>query len=33
MSIVVCNRGGKSDDAKWLMETLIGSSKVAWYVK
>jgi len=29
MSIVVCNRGGKSDDAKWLMETLIGSSKVA----
>jgi len=27
--IIVCNRGGKTDDAKWLMETLIGSSKVA----
>jgi len=26
MSIVVCDRGGKNDDAKWLMET---SSKVA----
>jgi len=33
MSIVVCNRGGKSNDAKWLTETLIGSSKVAQYVK
>jgi len=22
MSTVVCNRGGKTDDAKWLMETL-----------
>jgi len=29
MSIVVCNRGGKTDDAKRLMETLIWSSKVA----
>jgi len=29
MSIVACNRGGKTDDVKWLMETLIGSSKVA----
>jgi len=29
MSIVACNRGGKTDDAKWLMETLIESSKVA----
>ena len=28
-SIVVCNRGDKTDDAKWVMETLIGSSKVA----
>jgi len=29
MSIVVCNVVGKTDDAKWLMETLIGSSKIA----
>jgi len=29
MSTVVCNRGGKTDDdAKWLKETFIGSSKV-----
>jgi len=33
MSIVVCNRGVKTDYAKCLMETLIGSSKVAKYVK
>jgi len=25
MSIALCNRGGKTDDAKWLMETLRGS--------
>jgi len=29
MSIVVRNSGGKSNAAEWLMETLIGSSKVA----
>jgi len=29
MSTVVCNRRDKTDDAKWIMETLIGSSKVA----
>jgi len=28
MSIVVCNRGGKTDDAKWQMETLIQSSSM-----
>jgi len=28
MSIVVFNGGGKTDDAKWLIETLIGSSNV-----
>jgi len=28
MSIVVCNTGGKTNDAKGLMETLIGSSKL-----
>jgi len=28
MSIVVCNRLGNTDDAKWPMETLLGSSKV-----
>jgi len=29
MTIVVCNRRGKTDYAKRLIETLIGSSKVA----
>jgi len=29
MTIVVCNRGGKTDDAKRIKETLLGSSKVA----
>jgi len=29
MSIVACNWGGKTVDAKWLMETLIGPTKVA----
>jgi len=29
ISILVCNRGGKTDDAKWLMETLIGWNKLA----
>jgi len=29
MTIIMCNRGGKTDDAKWLMETLTGCSKVA----
>jgi len=33
MSILVCNRGGKINDAKWLMETFKRSSKVAYYVK
>jgi len=33
MSIVVYNRGGKTGDAKWLMDTLIAPRKVAWYVK
>jgi len=29
MSKVVCTRLAKADDAKWLMEALTGSSKVA----
>jgi len=29
MRVVVSNTGAKTDDAKWLMETLMGSSMVA----